>query len=63
MSRLWLAIIIGVSIYCAVQAYKDVRRGDRLMAALGIACILALWLTPIRPHAIKFDLVEENKQV
>jgi hypothetical protein len=60
MSRLWLAIIVGVSIYCGVQAYRDVRRGDWLMAALGMVCVLVLWLAPIRSQAMKFDLVEEQ---
>ena len=50
-------IIIGlVSAYCAVQAYRDFRRGDRLLAALGVLCVLALWLTPIEGRAIKLDL-------
>ena len=56
MSRLWLAIVLGVSLYCSVQAYRDFRRGDMLMAALGVACLLALALTPIRSYAVKFDL-------
>ena len=62
MSRLWLAIIVGVSIYCGVQAYRDARRGDRLMAAIGIACVLALWLAPIRSQAMKFDLAQEQNE-
>jgi hypothetical protein len=62
MSRLWLAIIVGVSIYCGVQAYRDIGRGDELMAVLGIACVLALWLAPIRSHAVKFDLIEDPDQ-
>ena len=58
MSQLWIAIIIGVSIYCGVQAYRDARRGDRLMAVLAIACILALWLAPVASQVVKYDLVE-----
>ena len=62
MIQLWFAVLVGVSIYCAVQAYRDIRRGGRLMAALGVACILALWLTPIYSPAVKFDLVENSRE-
>jgi hypothetical protein len=57
MSHLWLAIVLGASLYCGVQAYRDFRRGDTLMAVLGVACLMALVLTPIGSHAVKFDLI------
>ena len=56
MSPLWIAIVALVSIYCVAQAIRDFRRGDRLMAVIGLFCVLALCLTPIQTDAFKLDL-------
>jgi heme/copper-type cytochrome/quinol oxidase subunit 3 len=49
VGTVWLAIVLVVSIYCIAQAVRDFRRGNRLMAVLGLACAVALWLVPLPP--------------
>ncbi|MGZ8285018.1 MAG: hypothetical protein ACXW27_15320 [Allosphingosinicella sp.] len=49
--------LLLVSIYCLVQAVRDYRRGAYLMAALGVACAVLLWLIPIETRAVKYDLL------
>ena len=53
----WMAGILLVSIYCAVQAVREYRRGAYLMAAAGAGCALLLLLVPIEGNAIKVDVV------
>jgi hypothetical protein len=52
----WGAAILLVAIYCAVQAVRDYRRGNHLLAAAGAACAIALLFVPIQGNAIKVDI-------
>ena len=49
MNLATLLIVAAVSAYCAVEAVREYRRGGYLMAVLGAACAIALWLLPIAP--------------
>ena len=49
MERVLLIVIGFTFLYCLVQALRDFRRGDRLMAAFGLACALALLVVPLPP--------------
>ena len=53
----WMPIgLLLVAAYCAVQAIRDFRRRNYVLAVAGLACLLLLLLTPIQTHAVKFDL-------
>jgi len=39
------------------QCVLDIRRRRYAMAALGLACGLAILLIPVQTHAVKLDLV------
>ncbi len=56
----WMAVLLLVSIYCAVQAVRDYRRRAYLMAAAGAVCALALLLLPIESRAVKVDLPQAS---
>ena len=53
----WMAAVLLIAIYCAVQAVRDYRRGAYLLAAAGAACAILLLLVPIEGNAIKVDIV------
>ncbi len=52
----WTLLMLLVAAYCIVQIVRDYRRGDYVMAAAGLACVLLLLLTPVQGHAVKLDL-------
>ena len=55
---MWLfPLLFVIQVYCVVQAVRDFRRGDRLMALLGAACAVALLLAPMpRTYPVLIDL-------
>ena len=53
---IWMQVIGGVTIYCIVQAVRDLRAKHYARAAVSATCATALLLTPIRTHAVKLDL-------
>jgi hypothetical protein len=53
MDRLWLLVPLAVSAYCAVQAIRDFRGRNYIMAGLGVVCLAALLLAPIPTHAVR----------
>jgi hypothetical protein len=50
-----LLTLIIVSAYCVAQIVRDVQRGDRLMAGLGLVVVTALWLTPLSSRAVLLE--------
>lgn len=49
-------ILMLAILYCAMQVFRDFRQRSYAMAALGLACIIALALIPIPTHAVKVVL-------
>ena len=56
MVMIWTLVLLLVGIYCIVQAVRDFRRRNYLLAAIGAACVVALWTLPNKNAVIKVDL-------
>ncbi len=56
MNIIWLLTPVLVGIYCVIQAVRDYRRGNHVLAAIGAACVVLLLTLPIESNVIKLDL-------
>jgi len=52
----WLLIPLFVGVYCLIQTVRDFRQRNYVLAVLGVACVMLLWLTPMESQVIKLDL-------
>jgi hypothetical protein len=51
-----LLVPLLVGLYCLIQAVRDFRRRNYVLAAVGAACLILLWTMPIQTRAVKYDL-------
>jgi len=58
MPWLWLGTAVGV--FCLVRGIADLRARRHLWGGLGVLAGLALLLTPIQAHVVKFDLPRQS---
>jgi hypothetical protein len=55
----WIYASMAAALYCLVRGIVDLRERRFVWAALGIVSGLVLMLTPIRSHAVKYDLLND----
>lgn len=53
---LWSFALVGVIIYCAAQAIRDIRGKRYIWAAAGVIAAATILCVPITTHAVKIDL-------
>jgi hypothetical protein len=53
---LWMWVVLAAGIFCLVRGVVDVRNRRWVWGVVGIVAGLALLLTPISTHTVKFDL-------
>jgi uncharacterized membrane protein YjjB (DUF3815 family) len=53
---IWPFLLLLVAIYCIARAVFDVRQKKYVWAAFGLLSAAAIFLMPMKSHAIKVDL-------